>query len=302
MPKSSAPERAHVSDLELNVGYQSPFLVPDEGAGGEKIALLDEPLIVIHEAPLSSWEDIRTLVTGETRWDNNFVTVRRASRSLLDPKGADKPLLFIGAGAEGEALRQLTHLVDRFGWRVAVVKLGGLCFRDTLEKIAAATGGVIFDNNFGYTLADLIQPSFICRLLGKAVKVKVERLQTMIFGGGGRPLSAEHGARSVITDAGSGTPSSASMPRGVADSAVLNAHEPEMETKAILTPEITIVSNKPGGGGRTLDATVAEMKYQLETGAITADCLGKMTQRKLAVRFKVSRQTATAARRKFEKA
>jgi hypothetical protein len=175
--------RFSAPDIEVDGGYISPFFATETADDGDKVAVLLEPLIAIHAQALSNGSEIARLA-------EHAVQSRKA-------------LLLIGAGIEGDALESLVVNVDRGGYPFAAVKISG-CIpgcRLKMDDIATVTGGLVLDESLGVRI-DSLTTQQMNSVLGSARMVRIEESNTVIFGGGGRPLTAKPDAQTGI-DGGS---------------------------------------------------------------------------------------------------
>ncbi len=161
-------------DMEIEGGFISPLFATETTAVGDRIAVLREPLIVIHDEVLSN--------TG---------IVQSLAQHALE---SGKALLFIGAGVTGDALQCLVLNVNRGGYPFAAVKVSacGAARQLILEDIATVTGGMVLNENLGFQLEHLTTRWRRDLVLGGAKMVRIEKTKTNIFGGGGRPLMAKN--------------------------------------------------------------------------------------------------------------
>jgi chaperonin GroEL len=145
--------------MQFDQGYISPYFVTNADT---MEAVLDEPLILIHEKKLSSMKDLLPLLEK---------VVQRA-----------KPLLIIAEDIDGEALATLVVNKIRGTIHVCVVKAPGFGDRRKamLEDIAILTGGKVIAEELGVKLENVKLDD-----LGKAKRVTVDKENTTIVEGGG---------------------------------------------------------------------------------------------------------------------
>ncbi|AUL98934.1 chaperonin GroEL [Zoogloeaceae bacteirum Par-f-2] len=157
--KSLQNELDVVEGMQFDRGYLSPYFInnPDK-----QIAVLDEPLVLIHDKKISSIRDLLPV--------------------LEEVAKAGRPLLIIAEDIEGEALATLVVNSMRGVLKVAAVKAPGFGDRRKamLEDIAILTGGTVISEETGKqlekaTLADL----------GRAKRVEVHKETTTIIDGAG---------------------------------------------------------------------------------------------------------------------
>jgi chaperonin GroEL len=150
-----------VEGMQFDKGYISPYMVTNP----ERMeAELNEPYILITEKKISSIQDILPLL-------ENIVRV-------------NKPLLIIAEDVEGEALATLVVNKLRGTFQGVAVKAPGFGDRrkEMLKDIAILTGGTVISDETGMKLENV-------RLehLGQAEKVKVDKENTTIINGKGKP-------------------------------------------------------------------------------------------------------------------
>ncbi|HEX6200117.1 MAG TPA: chaperonin GroEL [Thermoanaerobaculia bacterium] len=154
-----------VEGMRFDRGYLSPYFITDP----EKMeAVLEEPLILLHDRKISSLKDLLALLEA----------VVQGSRALL----------IVAEDVEGEALATLVVNRLRGTLRCAAVKAPGFGDRrkEMLEDLAVLTGGRLISEELGLTLekAEL-------EMLGTASRVVVARDHTTVIGGGGDPKAIE---------------------------------------------------------------------------------------------------------------
>jgi chaperonin GroEL len=145
--------------MQFDHGYLSPYFVTSP----EKMeAVLDDPLILLHEKRISSMKDLLPLLEQVAK--------------------AGRPLLIIAEDVEGEALATL--VVNKLRGVLVCVAVKAPAFGDRrkamLEDIAILTGGKAVMEEIGIKLEHLTLDQ-----LGKAKRVVVEREATTIIGGQG---------------------------------------------------------------------------------------------------------------------
>jgi chaperonin GroEL len=148
-----------VEGMQFDKGYLSPYFVTD--AGSLK-AVLDDPLVLIHEKRISSIEQMLPLLQSIAK--------------------SGKPLLIIAEDIEGEALATLVVNRIRGTINVCAVKAPGFGDRRKamLEDIAILTGGSCVSEDLGIKLENVTLDQ-----LGKARRITVDRESTTIVQGGG---------------------------------------------------------------------------------------------------------------------
>src|SRR5438046_7152344 len=150
-----------VEGMQFDRGYLSPYFVTD----AERMeAVLENPLILIHEKKISSMKDLLPVLEQVAK--------------------LGKPLLIIAADVEGEALATLVVNKLRGTLQVAAVKAPG--FRDRrkamLQDIAILTGGKAITEDLGIKLEN-VQISD----LGQAKKITIDKDNTTVVEGKGKP-------------------------------------------------------------------------------------------------------------------
>jgi chaperonin GroEL len=148
-----------VEGMQFDRGYVSPYLVTN---ADDMEAVLEEPLILIHDKKISSMKDLLPLLEKVAQ--------------------QAKPLLIIAEDIEGEALATLVVNKLRGTLKVAAVKAPGFGDRRKamLQDIAVLTGGRVISEEAGFKL-EHIQLSD----LGSAKKVTIDKDDTTIVEGAG---------------------------------------------------------------------------------------------------------------------
>jgi chaperonin GroEL len=150
-----------VEGMQFDRGYLSPYFVTDPA---RMECVLEDALILIHEKKISSMKDLLPLLEQTAK--------------------AGKPLLIIGEDVEGEALATLVVNKLRGTLTCAAVKAPGFGDRRKamLEDIATLTGGKAITEDLGLKLEKLSLED-----LGTAKKVIIDKDNTTIIGGAGKP-------------------------------------------------------------------------------------------------------------------
>src|SRR3979411_273998 len=146
-----------VEGMQFDRGYLSPYFVTDP----ERMeAVLENPLILIHEKKISSMKDLLPLLEQVAKMG--------------------KPLLIIAEDVDGEALATLVVNKLRGTLNVAAVKAPGFGDRRKamLEDIAILTGGKLISEDIGVKLEN-VQLSD----LGRAKKITIDKDNTTIVEG-----------------------------------------------------------------------------------------------------------------------
>ncbi len=150
-----------VEGMQFDRGYLSPYFVTDPA---RMECVLEDALILIHEKKISSMKDLLPLLEQTAK--------------------AGRDLLIIAEDVEGEALATLVVNKLRGTLKCAAVKAPGFGDRRKamLEDIATLTGGKAITEDLGLKLEKLSLED-----LGTAKKVIIDKDNTTIIGGAGRP-------------------------------------------------------------------------------------------------------------------
>src|SRR5512140_3029893 len=154
-----------VEGMQFDRGYLSPYFVTDP----ERMeAILEDPYILIYEKKISSMKDLLPLLEQIAR--------------------AGKPLLIIAEDVEGEALATLVVNKLRGTLQAIAVKAPGFGDRRKamLQDIAILTGGKAITEDLGIKLENVQMQD-----LGRAKKVTVDKDNTTIVEGKGKPAEIE---------------------------------------------------------------------------------------------------------------
>jgi chaperonin GroEL len=154
-----------VEGMQFDRGYLSPYFVTD----AERMeAALEDPYILIYEKKISSMKDLLPLLESIAR--------------------TAKPLLIIAEDVEGEALATLVVNKLRGTLNVAAVKAPGFGDRRKamLQDIAILTGGKAITEDLGIKLEGVKIDD-----LGTAKRVTIDKDNTTIIDGGGKPGEVE---------------------------------------------------------------------------------------------------------------
>ncbi len=148
-----------VEGMQFDRGYISPYFSTDQ----ERMeAVLDDPIILIHEKKISSAQDLLPFLekAAQTR----------------------KPLLIIAEDIDGEALATLVLNKIRGVLNVAAVKAPGFGDRRKamMEDIATLTGGQFVSEDLGRKLENVT-----IDMLGTAKKIVITKEDTTIIEGAG---------------------------------------------------------------------------------------------------------------------
>lgn len=163
--KTMQTELDVVEGTQFDRGYLSPYFVtnPDRME-----AVLEEPLILIHEKKISALRDLLPLLESVAR--------------------EGKPLLIIAEDIEGEALATLVVNKLRGTLNACAVKAPGFGDRRKamLEDIAILTSGRVISEDLGIKLENVHIED-----LGRAKKVVVDKDNTTIIEGAGKKENIE---------------------------------------------------------------------------------------------------------------
>jgi len=154
-----------VEGMQFDRGYLSPYFVTD----AERMeCVLDDAYILIHEKKISVMKDMLPLLEQVAR--------------------AGKPLLIIAEEVDGEALATLVVNKLRGTLSGCAVKAPGFGDRRKamLEDIAVLTGGKALTEDLGIKLENIKLDD-----LGRAKKVVVDKDNTTIVEGDGKPKAIE---------------------------------------------------------------------------------------------------------------
>jgi chaperonin GroEL len=154
-----------VEGMQFDRGYLSPYFVTD----AERMeAVLENPVILIHEKKISSMKDLLPVLEQVAR--------------------LGRPLLIIAEDIEGEALATLVVNKLRGTLQAAAVKAPGFGDRRKamLEDIATLSGGRAITEDLGIKLENIKLED-----LGKAKKVTIDKDNTTIVEGAGQSSAIE---------------------------------------------------------------------------------------------------------------
>ncbi len=154
-----------VEGMQFDRGYLSPYFVTDP----ERMeAVLENPVILIHEKKISSMKDLLPVLEQVARMG--------------------RPLLIIAEDVDGEALATLVVNKLRGTLQAAAVKAPGFGDRRKamLEDIAILTGGRAITEDLGIKLENIRIED-----LGQAKKVTIDKDNTTIVEGNGTAQASE---------------------------------------------------------------------------------------------------------------
>ena len=149
-----------VEGMQFDRGYLSPYFVTDP----ERMeAVLDDPLILIHDKKISSMKDLLPVLEKVAQMG--------------------KPLLIIAEDIEGEALATLVVNKLRGTLKGCAVKAPGFGDRRKamLQDIAVLTGGQVISEEVGFKLENAVLSD-----LGAAKRVVIDKDDTTIVDGAGQ--------------------------------------------------------------------------------------------------------------------
>ncbi len=155
-----------VDGMQFDKGYISPYFI---NRPAEMDCVLEDALILIHEKKIAN---LRELVP----------ILEKVAQS-------GKPLLIIAEEVEGEALTALVVNKLRGILNICAVKAPGFGDRRKamLGDIAVLTGGTLISEDLGIKLENLTLEH-----MGKAKKITVDRNETTIVQGAGKPADVQN--------------------------------------------------------------------------------------------------------------
>ena len=150
-----------VEGMQFDRGYLSPYFVTNRE---NMTTVLEDPYILIHDKKVSSMKDLLPILEKIAQ--------------------AGKPLLLIAEDVEGEALATLVVNNLRGTLNACAVKAPGFGDRRKamLEDISVLTGGQVVSEELGLKLENTEMNQ-----LGRAKNVKVDKENTTIIEGAGKP-------------------------------------------------------------------------------------------------------------------
>jgi len=162
-----------VEGMQFDRGYISPYMVTDP----ERMeAVLDNPLILIHEKKISGMKDLLPILEQIAK--------------------LGRPFVIIAEEVEGEALATLVVNKLRGTLQCAAVKAPGFGDRrkEMLKDIAVLTGGEVISEELGIKLENIRLDD-----LGSAKKVLVDKENTTIIEGAGKDKEIEGRIKQIRT-------------------------------------------------------------------------------------------------------
>src|SRR6185369_744416 len=171
--KSMETSMEVVEGMQFDRGYLSPYFVTDP----ERMeCVLENALVLIHEKKISNMKDLLPLLEQVAK--------------------LGQPLLVLAEDLEGEALATLVVNKLRGTLQVAAVKAPGYGDRRKamLEDIAILTGGKAITEDLGLKLENLKLED-----LGRAKKITIDKDNTTIVEGAGKPRDIEGRVKQLRT-------------------------------------------------------------------------------------------------------
>ena len=152
-----------VEGMQFDRGYLSPYFATNRD---NMTAVLNDPFILIYHKKIANMKDL-------------LPVLEKVAQS-------GKPILIIAEDVEGEALATLVVNTIRGTLNAVAVKAPGFGDRRKamLEDIAILTGGQVISEDLGLKLENTEMES-----LGRAKTVKIEKENTTIINGEGKPAA-----------------------------------------------------------------------------------------------------------------
>jgi chaperonin GroEL len=150
-----------VEGMQFDRGYLSPYFINNQQS---QTSELENPFILLYDKKISNIRELLPLLEGVAK--------------------SGRPLLVIAEDVEGEALATLVVNTIRGIIKVSAVKAPGFGDRRKamLQDIAILTGGQVISDEVGLSLEKATLND-----LGESKKVSVEKENTTIIGGAGKP-------------------------------------------------------------------------------------------------------------------
>src|SRR6266704_3297082 len=160
-----------VEGMQFDRGYLSPYFINNQQS---QSAELEKPLILLVDKKISNIRELLPLLEAVAK--------------------SGRPLLVVAEDVEGEALATLVVNNIRGILKVASVKAPGFGDRRKamLQDIATLTGGTVISDEVGLTLEKATVND-----LGEAKKVVVEKENTTIIDGAGKPADIKARIESI---------------------------------------------------------------------------------------------------------
>ena len=254
-----------VEGMRFDQGYISPYFITNS----EKMtAVLEEPLILLHDKKISAMKDMLPLLEKIAQMG--------------------RPLLIISEEVEGEALATLVVNRLRGTFACCAVKAPGYGDRRKamLDDIAVLTGGQVIAEELGLKLEKVD-----ISMLGKAKKVVIDKENTTIVEGAGKKTEIEARIKQIREEIAKSTSDYdkeklqerlAKLAGGVAEIRVGAATETEMKEKKARVEDALAATKAaveegivPGGGVALLRAIPAVEKLGLSGDELTGAMIVK---------------------------
>ncbi|MSP48453.1 MAG: chaperonin GroEL [Alphaproteobacteria bacterium] len=163
--KTLETELEVVEGMQFDRGYLSPYFVTN---AEKMLCELDNPYVLLFEKKLSGLQPLLPLLEAVVQ--------------------SGRPLLIVAEEIEGEALATLVVNKLRGGLKVAAVKAPGFGDRRKamLEDLAILTGGQVISEDLGIKLENVTLV-----MLGTTKKVRIDKDNTTVIGGGGKKKDIE---------------------------------------------------------------------------------------------------------------
>ncbi|MFO1504183.1 MAG: chaperonin GroEL [Steroidobacteraceae bacterium] len=160
-----------VEGMQFDRGYLSPYFINNQQT---QVVDLEKPLVLLTEKKISNIREMLPLLEGVAK--------------------AGRPLLIIAEDVEGEALATLVVNNIRGILKVAAVKAPGFGDRRKamLQDIAILTGGTVISEEVGLSLEKASVND-----LGTAKKIVIEKENTTIIDGAGKPADIKGRIESI---------------------------------------------------------------------------------------------------------
>jgi chaperonin GroEL len=164
-----------VEGMQFDRGYLSPYFINQQAS---QTVELDKPVILLADKKISNIREMLPLLEAVAK--------------------QGRPLLVISEDVEGEALATLVVNNIRGILKVAAVKAPGFGDRRKamLQDIAVLTGGTVISDEVGLQLEKATLND-----LGDAKKVVIEKENTTIIGGAGKPADIKARVESIRAQA-----------------------------------------------------------------------------------------------------
>jgi chaperonin GroEL len=160
-----------VEGMQFDRGYLSPYFINNQA---NQTAELDKPFVLLVDKKISNIREMLPVLEGVAK--------------------AGRPLLVVAEDVEGEALATLVVNNIRGILKVASVKAPGFGDRRKamLQDIAILTGGTVISDEVGLSLEKVSIND-----LGEAKKIIVEKENTTIIDGAGKPADIKARVESI---------------------------------------------------------------------------------------------------------